>query len=80
MFGTRQLAVLGGLVSYGTNRASQYRQAAVYVVKILRGAKPANLPVERPHKFGLVVNLKTAKHLGISVPPAILLRADELIE
>ena len=80
VFGTRQLAVLGGLVSYGTNRASQYRQAAAYVVKILRGAKPADLPVERPTKVELVINLKTAKALGINVPPSILLRADEVIQ
>jgi putative ABC transport system substrate-binding protein len=80
VFGTRQLAVLGGLVSYGTNRADQYRQAAVYVAKILRGAKPADLPVERPAKLKLVVNLKTAKRLGVTVPRSILLRADEVIQ
>jgi putative ABC transport system substrate-binding protein len=80
VFGTRQFAVLGGLVSYATNRASQYRQAAAYVVKILRGAKPADLPVERPTKVELVINLKTAKALGINVPPSILLRADEVIQ
>jgi putative ABC transport system substrate-binding protein len=80
VLGTRQLAQLGGLVTYGTNRSSQYRLAAAFVAKILRGAKPADLPVERPAKFGLVVNLKAARHLGITVPPAILLRADELIQ
>ena len=75
-----QLAVLGGLVSYGTNRADQYRQAAAYVDKILKGAKPAALPVERPAKFKLVINVKTAKALGITIPHSILLRADEVIE
>jgi putative ABC transport system substrate-binding protein len=80
VYGARQLVVLGGLVSYGTNRAAQYQQAAFYVDKILKGAKPADLPVERPAKFKLVVNLKTAKALGITVPPTILLRADEVIE
>lgn len=80
VFGARQLVTLGGLVSYGTNRAAQYRQAASYVDKILKGANPANLPVERPAKFNLVINLKTAKALGIAIPPSILLRADEVIE
>ena len=80
IYGTRQFVTLGGLVSYGTNRADQYRQAASYVDKILKGAKPAELPVERPANVRLVINLKTAKALGITVPPAILLRADEVIE
>ena len=80
VYGARQLVVLGGLVSYGTNRADQYHQAASYVDKILKGAKPADLPVERPAKFKLVINLKTAKALGITIPNAILLRADEVIE
>ena len=71
---------MGGLVSFGTNRADLYRRAAACGDKILRGAKPADLPVERPTKYDLVVNLKTAKALGITFPPSILLRATEVIE
>ncbi|MCZ6892858.1 MAG: ABC transporter substrate-binding protein [Gammaproteobacteria bacterium] len=80
MYPTKQLVKMGGLVSYGTNRADLYRRAATYVDKILKGAKPADLPAERPTKFDFVINLKTAKALGIKVPPAILLRATEVIE
>lgn len=78
--GTRQFVTLGGLVSYATNLAGQYHQAATYVDKILKGAKPADLPVERPSRIKLFINLKTAKALGIAIPPSILLRADEVIE
>jgi putative ABC transport system substrate-binding protein len=70
----------GGLLSYGTDRVDSFRRAATYVDRILRGAKPADLPVQFPTKFEMVVNLKTAKALGLAVPPSIWLRADEVIE
>ena len=69
----------GGFLSYGPSLADLYRRAATYVDKILRGAKPADLPIEQPTKFQLVVNLKTAKVLGLTIPESILLRADEVI-
>lgn len=80
MHGTRDYVETGGLMAYGANFALSWRRAANYVDKILRGAKPADLPVEQPIKFDLVVNLKTAKALGLAIPEAFLLRADELIE
>jgi len=80
MKGTRDYAEAGGLMAYGVNFRLLWRRAADYVDKILRGAKPADLPVEQPTKFDLFVNLKTAKALGLTIPEAFLLRADELIE
>jgi putative ABC transport system substrate-binding protein len=80
MYGLREDAVAGGLMAYGTKYADLYRRAASYVDKILKGAKPAELPVEQPTKFEFVLNLKTAKLLGVEFPPTLLALADEIIE
>ena len=80
VFGARNWVVAGGLMSYGPSLPDLFRRAATYVDKLLKGAKPADLPVEQPMKFELVVNLKTAQALGLTIPPIVLFRADEVLQ
>jgi putative ABC transport system substrate-binding protein len=80
MFANRQYTDAGGMISYGPSYPAMYRLAAEYVDKVLKGAAPADLPIQQPTKFELVINLETAKALGLRIPQTVLLRADEVIE
>jgi len=80
MYGLTEHAQVGGLMAYAPHFADLFKRAATYVDKIRKGAKPADLPVEQPTKFDLVINLKTAKALGLAIPPSLLIRADQVIQ
>jgi putative ABC transport system substrate-binding protein len=80
MFGPREHVEAGGFLSYSPDRADLYRRAAVYVDKILKGANPADLPVQQATKFDLIINVRTAKTLGLTIPQSMLLRADDLVD
>jgi putative ABC transport system substrate-binding protein len=80
IYGTRDIVEIGGLMSYGPHIPDLYRRAATHVDKILKGAKPGDLPVEQPTKFEFVINGRTAKALGLTIPPSLLLRTDQVLE
>ena len=79
MYGNREVVDAGGLMYYGADQADSYRRVAYFVDRILKGAKPADLPVEQPMKFELVINLKTAKQIGVTIAPEVLARASKII-